>query len=97
MNKDYSLTEVARRVGSGKRNRWWFAGGFFTLYSLEQANTEANEPWDEVDEGFGFSWLYTPPWATTASETILASHLKFSQNQAKCRFRKNLPKTCWTT
>ena len=53
-----SLTEVARRVGSGKRTdvvrRW-----LLTLYSLEQANTEANEPWDEVDEGFGFSWLYT--------------------------------------
>ena len=54
----YALAEVARRVGSGKRTdvvrRWLLA-----LYSLEQANQEADEPWDEVDDGFGFSWLYT--------------------------------------
>ncbi len=54
----YALAEVARRVGSGKRTdvvrRW-----LLTLYSLEQANEEADEPWDEMDEGFGFSWLYT--------------------------------------
>ena len=58
LEQGYSLPEVARRVGSGKRTdvvrRW-----LLTLYSLEQANQEANEPWDEVDEHFGFSWLYT--------------------------------------
>ena len=53
-----SLTEVARQVGSGKRTdvvrRW-----LLTLYSIEQANRQSDQPWDEVDEGFGFSWLYT--------------------------------------
>ena len=54
----HSLTDVARQVGSGKRTdvvrRW-----LLTLYSLEQANEESDTPWDELDEGFGFSWLYT--------------------------------------
>ena len=54
----HSLPDVARQVGSGKRTdvvrRW-----LLTLYSIEQANRESDEPWDEVDEGFGFSWLYT--------------------------------------
>lgn len=56
--KGHSLTEVAKQVGSGRRTdvvrRW-----LLTLYSLEQANRKSDEPWDEVDEGFGFSWLYT--------------------------------------
>lgn len=54
----HALTDVAKRVGSGRRTdvvrRW-----LLTLYSLEQANKESDEPWDELDEGFGFSWLYT--------------------------------------
>ena len=54
----HSLADVARRVGSGRRTdvvrRW-----LLTLYSLEQANDAADAPWDELDEGFGFSWLYT--------------------------------------
>ena len=58
MNEGHSLTDVARRVGSGKRTdvvrRW-----LLTLYSIEQANRESDELWDEVDERFGFSWLYT--------------------------------------
>jgi hypothetical protein len=54
-----SLGEVARRIGSGRRTdvvrRW-----LLTLYALEQANREADEPWSEVvEEGFDFSWLYT--------------------------------------
>ena len=58
LEQGHSLQDVARRVGSGKRTdvvrRW-----LLTLYSLEQANQESDEPWDEVDEHFGFSWLYT--------------------------------------
>ena len=54
----YSFPEVAGQVGSGKRTdvvrRW-----LLTLYSIEQANTQSEVPWDEVDERFGFSWLYT--------------------------------------
>ena len=54
----HSVLEVSHRVGSGKRTdtvrRW-----LLTLYSIEQANRETNEPWDEADEQFGFSWLYT--------------------------------------
>ena len=53
-----SLPELARRVGSGRRTdvvrRW-----LLTLYTLEQANEESDEQWVAVDEGFGFSWLYT--------------------------------------
>ena len=54
----YSVTEVAAQVGSGRRTdvvrRW-----LLTLYAIEQANTQSEVPWDEVDERFGFSWLYT--------------------------------------
>lgn len=53
-----TLAEVARQVGAGRRTdvvrRW-----LLTLYTLEQANAVADEPWDEVDQRFGFSWLYT--------------------------------------
>ena len=53
-----SLKAVASQVGSGKRTdvvrRW-----LLTLYSIEQANSESDVSWDEVDEHFGFSWLYT--------------------------------------
>ena len=53
-----TFAEVARRTGTGKRTdvvrRW-----LLTLYAIEQANEEANQPWDELDEHFGFSWLYT--------------------------------------
>ena len=52
------FTEVAHRVGSGRRTdivrRW-----LLTLNSIEQANKESYEPWDEADEQFGFSLLYT--------------------------------------
>ena len=58
IDQGYSLTEVAQQVGSGKRTdvvrRW-----LLTLYSIEQANGQSDQTWDEVDEGFGFSWLYT--------------------------------------
>ena len=58
MDQGHSMLEVAKQVGSGKRTdvvrRW-----LLTLYSIEQANSESEEPWDEVDEQFGFSWLYT--------------------------------------
>ena len=53
-----SFPQVAHQVGSGKRTdvvrRW-----LLTLYSIEQANSESAISWDEVDERFGFSWLYT--------------------------------------
>lgn len=53
-----TLSEVARRIGSGGRTdvvrRW-----LLTLYVLEQANKVADEPWDELEEGFDFSWLST--------------------------------------
>lgn len=53
-----SFIEVAHRVGSGRRTdivrRW-----LLTLNSIEQANKESQEPWDEADEQFGFSLLYT--------------------------------------
>lgn len=58
MEDGRSLGEVARRIGSGRRtdvvHRW-----LLTLYALEQANREADEPWSEVEEDFDFSWLYT--------------------------------------
>ena len=58
LEQGHSLLDVAGQVGSGKRTdvvrRW-----LLTLYSIEQANRESDEPWDEVDERFGFSWLYT--------------------------------------
>ncbi len=58
LEQGHSLPDVARQVGSGKRTdvvrRW-----LITLFSIEQANRESDEPWDEVDERFGFSWLYT--------------------------------------
>ena len=54
----HSVLEVSNRVGSGKRTdlvrRW-----LLTLNSIEQANRGSSEPWDEADEQFGFSWLYT--------------------------------------
>lgn len=53
-----SLGEVARSIGSGRRTdvvrRW-----LLTLYAMEQANRNAEEPWDELEDGFDFSWLYT--------------------------------------
>ena len=58
LEQGHTLAEVARRVGSGKRTdvvRRWLV----TIYSLEQANDVSDEPWDEVDGRFGFSWLYT--------------------------------------
>ena len=58
IEQGFTFAEVARKTGAGKRTdvvrRW-----LLTLYAIEQANEEANEPWDELDEHFGFSWLYT--------------------------------------
>ena len=58
IDEGLTLVEVARQVGAGRRTdvvrRW-----LITLNTLEQANEVADEPWDEVDQRFGFSWLYT--------------------------------------
>ena len=65
----HSMLEVAKQVGSGKRTdvvrRW-----LLTLYSIEQANDESPEAWDEVDEQFGFSWLYTSLGYRTVREYL---------------------------
>ncbi len=73
----YALQDVARRVGSGKRTdvvrRW-----ILTLYTIEQANQQSDEPWDEVEEGFGFSWLYTSLGYQSVREYLGVTHGVFS-------------------
>ena len=73
----YSLPEVAHRVGSGKRldvvRRW-----LLTLYSIEQANRESPESWDEIDERFGFSWLYTALGYLAVRDYLGITHGEFS-------------------
>ena len=77
MEQGHSLQDVARQVGSGKRTdvvrRW-----LLTLYSLEQANRESDEPWDEVDEHFGFSWLYTSLGYRSVRDYLGITHEVFS-------------------
>ena len=73
----YTLQDVARRVGSGKRTdvvrRW-----LLTLYTIEQANQQSDEPWDEVEKGFGFSWLYTSLGYQSVREYLGVTHGVFS-------------------
>lgn len=53
----HSLTKVKEIVGIGRRDviqRWLLA-----LYTLNQANSINDEPWQEAAEDFSFSFLYT--------------------------------------
>ncbi len=52
-----TLREVARTVGMKRTDlvrRW-----LLTLYVLKQANALADQPWDQADKDFNFSFLYT--------------------------------------
>lgn len=52
----YTVREISRMVGNrGDVVRRWL----LTLYTLNQANAEADEPWREADKNFKFSFLYT--------------------------------------
>ena len=77
VEQGHSLLDVAQQVGSGKRTdvvrRW-----LLTLYSIEQANRESDEPWDEVNESFGFSWLYTSLGYRSVREYLGITHEVFS-------------------